>query len=259
MADADTPRAGWKRLLPRDPWQIIIGPIIVLLVGAGITVLTTRGKGASRNTKLQTLPPIVDNPLLKYRNFVLSSGPNKGWSAAQQTEASKARIEIRLHNLGAQRSVLTSAKFTIERLAIIRPCGQGASLPVTGRYDVSLPEQAGPTVEVPIDQQIGPDQADRFTFRIISQAYFQRHTADVLVYQLRVSVMHDDSPSPLDVGEVVVAVPGVPTIMRPAYFAVPGRATCVPAPPATQRIAASFLGARSAELARFLDFLRAAT
>lgn len=259
MSEDRTAREGWKKLLPRDPWQVLIGPVLVLLIGAGVTLLIS-SKGKSKSVALQALPPVVDNPVARQHVFVLKSGPFKGYTASHQTDSSKARIEIRLHNLGAQRSVLTAARFTVRRLAIIRPCGQGAPLAVSTRYDLRLPQREGATVTLPIDEQLGPDQADRFVFRVISKRYRQRHTADVLVYELGIAVLHDDSPKPLRVGEVVLAVPGAPTSNEPEanYFGVPGHADCVKHAPADQRIAATFSGVKSPQLASYLRFLRTA-
>jgi len=264
VAGESTERRGWKRLLPKDPWQVVIGPILVVLVGAGVTLLVSSGgsdggsNGGSHNkaAELQPLAPVVENPVRRYAGDVVKSGPNKGLTAFHQTDGSKPRVEIRLHNVGNQRAVLTSARFTVRRFAIVSPCGQGAALFVSRKYDVTLPEGAGRTVEVPIDQQLGPDQADRFVFRLTAQGY-KRHIADALVYEIDVSVMHDNSPKPLRVGRVVIAIPGALEPDRLSGFNANGD-QCPKRPPDEQRMAATFTGVRSPELDSYLRFLRTA-
>jgi hypothetical protein len=262
VAGDDTRRRGWKRFLPKDPWTVVIGPIIVVLVGAGVTLLVSSGGSSSeaKKTDLQALPPVVQNPRRENESAgKVRSGPAKGAEAFRQTNASKPRVEIRLHNLGTQRADLTSARFTIRRFATIRPCGQGAAVVVSAQYDVTLPERAGATVEVPIRQELGADEVDDFAFRITSRNYDRQHAADVLVYELDVSVMHDNSPDPLPVGRVVVAIPGAPDVggFNPG-FRVPGQSACPMRPPPEQRAAATFDGVMSPELDRYLRFLRTA-
>jgi hypothetical protein len=67
--------------------------------------------------------------------------------------------------------------------------------------------------------------------------------------------MHDNSPEPLPVGRVVVAILGVPqhTGFNPGF-----EPTCSKAPPPEQRMAATFTGVRSPELDGYLRFLRTA-
>ncbi len=93
---------------------------------------------------------------------------NPALTASRQTGDSKPRIEVRLQSTGNRRSVLTSALLTVRKEVVVEPCGLGAGLVLSGTYDIHLPNRAveDQGVEVPIDQQLGPDEADRFAFNL---------------------------------------------------------------------------------------------
>jgi hypothetical protein len=250
-------RRGWKRLLPRDPWQLLIAPIILAVFGAGLAYLT-RDRPEKKTVALEALPAVVINPREDFDFVMVASGPNKGQQASRPTDRSKPRIEIRLHNAGTRRTVLTSARFAVRRFAVIPGCGRGSGLELSASYDVTLPDRAGAAVEVPIDQQLGPDEADRFAFRLTAAHRDDRHAAQDLFYELDVSVRHDNDPEPLKVDRVVVALPGAPIAQDARFFSVPGTRSCSRTPPRQQLVATTFAGTRSAELDAFLDALRAA-
>lgn len=250
-------RRGWRRLVPKDPWQIILGPVILAVIGAGLAVLT-RPHEAKKVPSLQALPPVVVNHAEKVEAAIVTTGIDKGQVGSRQTDSSKPRIEIRLHNQGTSRAVLTSARFVVRRFSDFPVCGQGAGLFVSARYDAMLPDKAGAVVEVPIDQQLGPDEADRFAFRLSAQHYDPTYLGHYLFYELDVSVRHDNAPKPLDVGRVAIAIPGAPPTDTARFFVVSGQSTCSTTPPREQLAVTSFKGARSAELDDFTAALRAA-
>src|SRR3954452_20226374 len=174
-------RHGWRRLLPPNPWQLLIAPIIVGAVAAGISVLT-REHEPEKRVALKGLPPVVINPEEQLESAPpVRTGHQRGVRPGRQTESSKPRIEVRLHNTGTRRAVLTSAVFTVRRRSVFEPCGSGAGLLVSTRYDVTLPDRAGASVEVPIDQQLGPDEADRFSFRLTAPGVLTRFQGDTLI------------------------------------------------------------------------------
>jgi hypothetical protein len=121
---------------------------------------------------------------------------------------------------------------------------------------VTLPDRVGGAVEVPIDHQLGPDEADRFAFRLKAEGGEGRHVGQDLFFELDVSVRHDNDPKPLRVGRVLVALPGTPQADDASIFAVPG--TCTRIPPKAQLAATSFRGTHSPELDAFLRALRTA-
>lgn len=253
-------RRGLKRFLPRDAWQVLLGPLIVVIAGAGITALVTGGADEPQSTPepkravLEALPPVVQNGPFEGRSVQLASGE----TATGHDNASKPRVEVRLHNTGTRRAVLTSARFTVTDFVRVVPCGLGAGLVASARYDVVLPvkPRGGETVEVPINQQLGPDEADRFVFRL-GVDDLEKVLGLIDVYQLRVTVAHDNESQPIDVGRVVVVLPGAPEPFAIEFFPVPGTTTCSRAPSKAARRALTLEGTRSPEVEQaFADIRR---
>lgn len=209
MTSSKKDRSGWRKLLPENVWAILIGPIVVALTIAGVLALVKALTSKEPEPELQGLDPVVHNGPAMFESVPAPSDPEL--SASRQTDKSKARIEIRLKNNGDRSATLTSAIFTIRKQIVVTPCGLGAGLAVSASYDVLLPRRAeqGETVEVPINQQIGPDEADRFVFRV-GPEFSERDLGLILVYQLDVAVEHDGSDEPAGVGHAVVALPGLP-------------------------------------------------
>jgi hypothetical protein len=255
-ADEPKSRTGLRRFLPRDPWQVLIAPLILLVAGAGITALMNGGEAEKEPKRplLEALPPVVQNGEMEADQ--IPAGDNL--TASRQSDASKPRVEVRVHNTGTRRSVLTSARFTITDFARITPCGLGAGLVASARYDVVLPiaPRSGQVLETPINQQLGPDQADRFVFRLGVGRAIEEVLGETLVYELRVAVVHDNEPKPVDVGRVVVALPSaVPPDFLQA-FSAPGTNDCVEDPPPAFRRALQFEGTRSPEVDQMFEALR---
>jgi hypothetical protein len=252
-------RRGLKRFLPRDAWQVLIGPLIVVIVGAVITTLVTGSEEEpqptpnSKRAVLEALPPVVQNGPFEGRSVQLPSGE----TATGHDNASKPRVEIRVHNTGTRRAVLTSARFTVTDFVRIVPCGLGAGLVASARYDVVLPvkPRRGETVEVPINQQLGPDEADRFVFRL-GVDDLEKILGLIDVYELHVTVAHDNEPEPVDVGRVVVVLPGAPEPFAIEFFPVPGATTCSRAPSKAARRALTFEGTRSPEVEQAFAHIR---
>ena len=209
-------RSGWRKLLPDNPWAII-GPIIVALTVAGVTAVVTGLFSSEPAGELQGFDPVVANPTVNYEGVADPSNP--ALTASRQTEDSKPRIEVRLQNTGNRRSVLTSAILTVRKEVVVTPCGLGAGLLLSTTYDVRLPNRAaeGQTVEIPIDQQLAPDEADRFAFNLGLEDP-AKDFGLTLVYQLDVAVRHDNKDKPVDLGRVLVALPGSP----PPEYTLPG-------------------------------------
>lgn len=239
---------------------MIVGPILILLVGAGITALT-RGGGETKAPRVQALRLLVINPPDDFESAP-AHDPATGGTAvgSRQAERAKPRVDVRLHNVGTRRSVLTSARFVITRHARIGVCGVGAELPSSASYDVMLPARPrrGQVIEVPINQQLGPDEADRFSFRLGTEEAYKADLGTTVIYEMDVSILHDTAPQPLKVGAVVVAVPAAPTRWpQPPPYGDFAESGCTPVPGREDRTAATFRGARSPELAAFLRFVKA--
>ncbi len=202
MAEPKEKRSGWRRFLPENLWALVIAPILVAFVIAGAKGLASEDPGPS----IQALEPVVHNPESESKVLTLSSG----LAASRRTDRSKARIEIRLQNTGERRTYITEAIVTVRKVIAIPPCGVGAGLRLSAAYDILIPRDAGPgdTVEVPINQTIPGDGVDRFVFRI-DRREGETDLADS-IYQLDLAVRHDNAAKPIDVGRVVISLPGAP-------------------------------------------------
>jgi hypothetical protein len=121
-------------------------------------------------------------------------------------------IDVTLRNVGETASVIKRALFTVRAFDRVKVCEGGGPMEPTEQYDLMLPQapKIGETIELKVSQQIAPDEADRFTFRLgvrnyqlVDGAYF---------YQLDVFLAYDTAPQPLRAGTVVVAVPYTPDV-----------------------------------------------
>jgi hypothetical protein len=143
------------------------------------------------------------------------------WNAVRQSDQSKARIKLYLHNKGDRRSVITGAIFTLRKFVAVPPCGVGAGIMVSASYDVELPRDLaeGQTVEVPMKQQVGPDETDGVERRV-GREFADEDMGLEYLYQLDIALRHDDLDKPLAVGTVLIELPGTaddPTFMLSNY------------------------------------------
>jgi hypothetical protein len=243
-------RPGWRRYLPENPWTVLIGPLVVALAVAGVTAAVKAIGSSDPAPDLRALEPVVHNGLAE-SEFLRVGGSNI--PASRQSDRSKPRIELRLENTGEKRTYITAAVFTVRKVIAIGPCGAGAGVIVSAKYDVVLPERAaeGQQIEVPINQQIAPDGVDRFVFRVGRNA----GSADAgvtHVYQLDIAVLHDGSDEPADAGQVLVAVPGSPRVEDLHLDLPPAQRGCLSDIVDGFAEAARLEGARSPRLDRVL-------
>ena len=153
----------------------------------------------------QGVPTRTDGPDLRAVDLTVLDDPS--------------RLDIKLHNVGTRRLVLTRARVSVLAVVRLPLCYSQGGLGVTGHYDVTLPARTG-SVEVHLHQQLGPDEADRFRLAVgTSKNNLQISTPATaasparlrsLVYRLRVAIFHDGAATPIDLGEALVSVPSAP-------------------------------------------------
>jgi hypothetical protein len=85
--------------------------------------------------------------------------------------------------------------------------GQGAALPISHTYDLRLPayDGVGQVVAATVRQQLKPNEADAFAFRV-GLAGALLGDEDPRLYQLDVLIFHDTEPKPIKAGTVILAV-----------------------------------------------------
>jgi hypothetical protein len=120
----------------------------------------------------------------------------------------QTRIEMSVRNIGTTVSVLTHVDFRIESTGYVGPCLAGAPLGVSQTYDLELPDfsRRGEIVPVRISQEIGPDEADRFSFEV-GQVTGSGAEPEPIIYQLYVELFHDGKKAPVKAGAVILAEP----------------------------------------------------
>jgi hypothetical protein len=120
-------------------------------------------------------------------------------------------IDVTVRNAGDLISIVKGATFTVRNFGFIEPCEGGAGLEPSVQYDVELlpvDPPPGETFEVKVSQQIPPNGADRFTFRLdVPESHRQ---LGQYVYQLDMTLFHDTEERPLPVGTVLVSAPTLP-------------------------------------------------
>jgi hypothetical protein len=169
----------WKTLPARDRLRLVWIPLLIVVCGAVAAVAVDRGAGIfdSHGAHLQVIDVRVGNP----------------WN---ETPRNKAHVEVKLHNTGDRRAILTSLRTEVVRSVFLPGClafgGEGTY--ETGRYSVMLPKQPQPGFhrENVLNEELGPDQVDRFraTFETQDTELFT-----VVLYELSLSVEASDGES----------------------------------------------------------------
>lgn len=191
-------RGAWKDLSAKERLQYAYIPLGIAVLAALAAVAI--GKGCSSLESHRAELEVVD--------VVLGNKP--GYS-----EKAKAHVEVKLHNTGDRRAILTRLHTEVVRSAVLPSClvlgGDGTY--ETGRYSVVLPTFApdGYRRENVLNQELGPDRVDRFraTFEPKDVGVF-----NAVLYELDLAVEASDGSS-VELGRFVVMTPFA--LFRPAW------------------------------------------
>lgn len=128
-------------------------------------------------------------------------------------------FEVTLHNTGDQRSIITQVILTVRRFEDLPFCNSQGAVPLTGNYGVVIPINPAPgeVIRVPISQQAGPDQADRFEVRL--QISRNAETEDAFLYQFDIAFLHDTDAQALEAGKIVLLSAGNALFWTKSYAA----------------------------------------
>jgi hypothetical protein len=135
-----------------------------------------------------------------------------------------SRLEITLHNTGGRLTVVDQARITIRRVYELPLCFTQGDLPVSNTYPVMLSATARPgdVVTVPLHQQLGADEADRFGISFGVEGEDGESLPGVYLFEIDVSLQSDSPGSPLAVSRALVSLPETP--FPPHYYWIEGTA-----------------------------------
>ena len=145
-------------------------------------------------------------------DLVVRDSQRSGKYASQgEDEWTQPSAEITVHNRGTRRSVINRVIMTVEDSLTIEQCeAEGGPIAVSATYDVLLPLKPhdGAVLQVPVSQQQGADEADRFAIRFGTPQPERRTT--IHIYQVRFQLIADGGEAKLPVGTAIIAVPHAP-------------------------------------------------
>jgi hypothetical protein len=244
-----------------------IGAAAALVAVLATILLSSSGTAAASAVRVDDIP--VGNPVAQFH------ASSTGGDA--QLNSTKPSIELKIHNVGNQTADVTRARITVANALRIRPCFTAGGSPLSATYQTVLPTTVGQSIDSVINEQVKPDQIDRFriVFDLPLSAYGSAGLDHWLI-RVHIQLLHDASATPVDAGYVILSFSGAPEANDPAMWwtkslvAKPGYATLVKAwgaanirctidqtPPVERFLAQS--GRRSQELVDFAPQLTTST
>jgi hypothetical protein len=184
-------RRQWADLSLDKKLSIVVVPVVLTLVGLFVPRFLDDGAPPRKEELAVIGKPVVLND--KKRSF-----------------GNAAELQVLVRNTGTVPALIHSAEFRISRFESAEVCvvPQG-ELDVSGTYDVVLPagaDAAGKVVVANLAQRVPAGEPDRFSVNI--------RVADddpvygvSRMYVLDVLLRHDDAKQPLNVGQIIVALP----------------------------------------------------
>ena len=131
--------------------------------------------------------------------------------ALAQTDASTPQIDSTVRNPGKELALLTQARITIEDSERLAMCAYniGDMIPSSKDYALELPVMPTPRERVvvrPLHQEVQPGAVDRF--RILFKV--ENPGLNNYLYALRVELVTDRGPTPVEVGRFVIGLQSPP-------------------------------------------------
>jgi hypothetical protein len=185
---------GGMRLSRAALYATIIGTAL-----AAITLVVSLSSSASSG------PRRASPPQLQLVNLVVYNNHNR------------PRVEVILQNHGQERSIVKEALVRVLHVAQLKLCASQGELPLSETYNVLLPSSAKPgqTIAAPIHEQLAGDEADRFdlSFAVSGESTVATFKLPERIYvlQLGLALRHDNDPTPIPLGKVLLALPTVPS------------------------------------------------
>jgi len=191
--------AAWTR-----PEKLSLATLICSTVASAVTVIVGVLDGSAPNPSQATNSSSASSASVDNRVASVSVV-----EASEQVPAPTLNIKIR--NVGAQVSVVTSVTMTVQSYGVLTICEAGGALQTSATYPVTLPVPAAPgdVITVPVSHELGPNAADSFdiTAGVGNQIDSSSAAPGFYVYVLTLAILHDGSTTPVPAGEAVLVVP----------------------------------------------------
>jgi len=129
------------------------------------------------------------------------------------------KIDIKLLNTGTQLAVINDARLVIQNFAEIPQCTANGNFPSTGNYSGNMPSdpRPGTVITFPVSQLVNPDGADRFDLLLSAPTLSGLALPTIYLYRVHVYLDYNTGTGPVDVGEILIALPFDPSD-GDAYF-----------------------------------------
>lgn len=195
----------WKNLSSRERLQLFLIPLVVAAVAVVVGVVLDKGFSvfSSHSAHLEVVDLVVGN-------------------ARTENDRGKPHVEVKLHNTGDRRAILTRLRIRVHRAAFLPACllfgGEGTY--ETGRYSVLLPKWPSPGYrrQNVLNEELGADEVDRFRATFETQ---ETQIGTVAIYELSLSVLASDGET-VKLGRVLVMTPfSLSNWNWSSYFATP--------------------------------------
>jgi hypothetical protein len=127
----------------------------------------------------------------------------------------RARVEVTLHNMGNRRVVIDRADVEVRDVYELRRCASQDDIPISRSYGLPLPIEAktGDVFSAPLHQQVGPDEADRFSIAMSTKPP-ANNPASLFLFKIDLS-LQTNAPKPgLPLGDAVIGLPELPSAGR---------------------------------------------
>jgi hypothetical protein len=123
------------------------------------------------------------------------------------------KIDIKLLNTGNGVAAINDARLVIQKFAVIPQCASQGNFGSTGTYSSNMPisPKPGQVVDIPISQVVPSNGADRFDLLLYAPVVKGTWGPNVYLYRVHLYLTYNVHTKPLDVGEVLVNLPIIPS------------------------------------------------
>ena len=171
---------------------------ITLLVFAGLVLVVSPAPSAPK--------PPQPKARLSVSQLLVTGGTNL---------FEPVKLDITVHNLGNRLAVLTGLRIKILDFAYMRDCYTQGEIDASKPYPLSLPDNpaAGTVMTVPLHEEVGHDQVDRFVVRLWPPPFrkdkYGTTQEGTFVYRVA-GTLSSDVQKDLALGSASFAVPFTP-------------------------------------------------